>query len=362
VDVDAVADVCDRLGLRFGSPYNGKYGHQVSIACPLAPFTHDDPDDRNKSCSVLLDEDGPSYVRCHSANCDFKGNFFNLIQKLVRLHRKAPQSLLALLAEVAELDKDSIEHRVARLTDKVTVKVEGKRRVVPMRPFDRDVLEEEVFQPFAGLLPQYAANRGVSVEAATRWRLGYDQPNGRLVFSVRRHDGALVGMTGRIIPSVEAVMRAKGFEPTKYHNYSGLNKGRYLYGTHTWVKGLPVVLVEGPLDAVRTWMALKDRANVGATLGEGFSPEHRRMINSAWPPEIYIFSDGDTAGRRMATKIHDHLHDLCINRLMRCPVISGIDDDGIPYEYSTDPGAMSDGEINYAFETADVILKEIRWV
>jgi len=368
VDESGVADVCDHLGLRRGRPYTNRHGQQqMMIGCPLAPWHHDDPTDRNKSCSVLLVPDGPSYARCFSLACDYKGSFFRLVQKVVISHKNAPPDLIELLKWVAKVDEDTIEKRIGRVQVKVEADkqawhhVEGAR--AGNRLHERDVLDESVFAPFSGKLPPYAVNtRGISIKAAKAWKLGHDVERGRLVFTVRRSDGKLVGLTGRILPTVEARLRNQGYEPTKYHNYSGLDKGRYLYGTHTWSKGLPVVLVEGPIDAVRTWQALHPRANIGATLGEGFSQEHRRTINSAWPEEVYLFPDGDVAGRRMAEKLHHILKGFRVIRLMRCPVRYVEDDEtGELHEVASDPGEMTNEEIVHAFETADVILHKIRW-
>lgn len=332
--------------------------------CPLAPWNHDDPIDRNKSCSVLLNDDGVSYARCWSFSCQFKGTFFRLVQKVITSHKNPSKELVELLAWVAEVDDDSIERRVTRSQGKVSVEGQAERMVSPPRPTDRDVLDEAVFAPFAGKLPAYAVRqRGITVEAAKVWGLGHDVEGGRLVFSVRRSDGRLIGMTGRILPSVETRLQNQGFEPTKYHNYSGLNKSRYLYGTHTWTKGLPVVLVEGPVDAVRTWQALQPRVNVGATLGEGFGQDHRRTINATWPEEVFLFPDGDAAGRRMAEKVHASLKNLSVIRLMRCPVREFEDDETEEVSrIATDPGELDDVEILHAFKMAKVIMgKKIKW-
>lgn len=368
MDEDGVAEVCDQLGLRRSRPYTNRHGQQqMMIGCPLAPWNHDDPVDRNKSCSVLLVEDGPSYARCFSLSCDYKGSFFRLIQKVIINHKnKAPAELVQLLKWVAKVDEDTIEKRIGRSQGKIENVLRSARHVSfssGVQLHDRDLLDEAVFAPFSGKLPHYAVHeRGITVKAAKVWKIGHDTERGRLVFSVRRSDGKLVGLTGRILPSVAARLRNQGYDVTKYHNYSGLDKGRYLYGTHTWSKGLPVVLVEGPIDAVRTWQALHPRANIGATLGEGFSQDHRRTINAAWPEEVYLFPDGDVAGRRLAEKLHFILKGFRVIRLMRTPVRFIEDGEtGELREFSSDPGSMTNEEIAHAFDTADVVLHKIRW-
>jgi len=366
VDADGIVGVCNALGLRHGRVRDTKRGPNISMACPLAAITHGDPDDRNKSCSVSVDPDGLSYAKCFSWNCGYNGTFFGLLQKAILGMPTPPEHLLEMLERIAETEQDNPESRARRMREQLEIQQgeESNPKPLPPREVERDVLEEAVFAPFSRKIPKYAVDRGVDKEAAAAWDLGYDEGQGRLVFPVRRGDGALVGMTGRITPEAQCRAANRGVEVTKYHNYSGLNKTRYLYGVHTWTdKKLPIVLVEGPLDAVRTWMALRDRGvNVAATMGEGFSSDHRRIVRGAWPPVVYIFADGDSAGRRMAEKIHYLLDDALMLKLMRCPVRVWEDDEtGEEHKEYSDPGSMTDEEIVYAFENAEVILGEIRW-
>lgn len=365
MDAAGIVDVCERLGLSYGRPYTGgKRGAHISIACPLAPWNHDDDTDYNKSCSVTLDEDGPSMARCHSFNCDFKGSFFRLIQKAITKRQNPSEDLRELLKYLVKVEKDTIENRARRMAEQVEVVWKERKVVTPRvepKKRDRDVLDESALDPFAGMIPRYVLDRGISKEAAQTWELGYDTRLGRLVFPVRRFDGALVGMTGRILPSVEAQKLNDGGYVTKYHNYSGLNKTLYLYGAHLWKKNLPVVLCEGPIDAIRTWMVLGHKVNVGATLGQGFSTDHRKTIKSAWPPALYIFGDADSAGKRMAEKVHMQMNGAVPMLLMKCPHVEEKDAKGEVFMRPLDPGEMSDEQIAFSFQVAVPILDQVDW-
>lgn len=365
MDAAGVINVCEILDLEYGHPYTGdRRGPHISISCPLARWKHSDDTDHNKSCSVALNDDGPSMARCHSFNCDFKGSFFRLVQKAITKLEDPPEKLLDLLRHMVEVEKDTIDARCNRIGIQLDDLWKQRKSITPRAvpaDRDRDVLDESVLEPFKGMVPKYVFRRGLTLEACEAWGLGYDTRLGRLIFPVRRHDGRLVGMTGRILPEVERDQRAAGREPTKYHNYSGLNKTLYLYGAHLWKKGLPVVLVEGPLDAVRTWMALKGIANVGATLGQGFSVNHRKIIKACWPPGVYIFGDSDEAGQRMAEKVHHHLHGAVPLLLMRCPTTTMTEEDGETWEQPRDPGGLEDSEIRLVFKMATPILDKIDW-
>ena len=374
MDLDGIVHVCDTLGLRCGRERQSvKRGPQVSIACPMAPWNHGDPDDRNMSCSVSIDPDGPSWARCFSWNCDFKGSFLRMIQTVVGKHPN-PERFTDFLKFCLSRDKDDIESRAARAITLISTQRDNRQRALErafapplLLQHEQDVLPEIALEFCFGTVPKYVLSRGVSIDTCKAWEIGYDRAHERVVFPVRRRDGALVGLTGRILPS--AVARAEAcdeIEPTKYHNYAGLNKTRYLYGSHLWVKGLPIVIVEGPLDAIRVWEALQGRANVCATLGQGFTQEHRRLIRNFSPPAVYIFGDGDDAGRRMSEKIEHVLHRDVSLFLMRCPVDTHLEFDSeigeeIEVKIELDPGACSDEQINAAFDAADPVLDGIHW-
>lgn len=371
MDADGILNVVGQLGLRASKPYNSKkWGPHVSVACPLAPWTHSDPHDHNKSCSISIDADGPSFAKCWSFNCNYSGSFVRLVQTAITRRPDAEQ-WLPLLEWLVENDKDDIEvaarraaQRIDQNWDQVQSAVSNASRPAPAPiGFDQDVLDETILDHFKGGVPKYAIDRGLDLECCRTWELGYDHRLKRLVFPVRDFSGRLVGITGRILPSAAMRAEIEGREVTKYHNYSGLPKTRHLYGAWLWKKERPLVIVEGPLDAGRTWMALNKRhVNVGATLGQGFSDDHRRIVAASWPTAVYIFGDDDTAGRLMAEKIHDGLKRVCSTFLMRCPRREMLDEEtGEMKLVALDPGLMTDEEINAAFDSAEPILDCIAW-
>ena len=372
MEAEGILSVIQQLDLRASKPYNSKkWGPHVSVACPLAPWTHSDPHDHNKSCSISIDPDGPSYAKCWSFNCNYSGSFVRLIQTAIG-KRPDAEKWLPLLEWLVENDRDDIEvaaRRAAQRIDQNWNQVQSAVTAVagpgarPPIGFDQDVLDEGIVEHYKGRVPQYAFDRGLDLEACRTWELGYDASLKRLVFPVRDFSGRLVGITGRILPSAAMRAEIEGREVTKYHNYSGLPKTRHLYGAWLWKKERPLVIVEGPLDAGRTWMALNRRdINVGATLGQGFSDDHRRVVAASWPTAVYIFGDDDTAGRLMAEKIHDALKRIASTFLMRCPKREMLNDKTGEMELmSLDPGLMTDEEINTAFDTAEPILDQIAW-
>lgn len=372
MNLDGILEVCEALGLKTKRPYTSpKRGEHISISCPLAQWTHQDGEDANAGCSVLIEPDGPSLAKCHSSACAYKGTWYTLVLKAVNRRSPVPPELLKLVEKVAEQERIDLEgtfNRCILIVDDVT-KLETVIAAIGQLPenrgpimrmpteisrHDRDLLEEVILDQFDNAVPKYVLDRGIKMETAKKWGLRYDRRLWRVVFPVRRMDGKLVGMTGRIIPSHD-VVNADGERPTKYHNYSGLNKTRYLYGAHflRHAIGKPIVLVEGPFDVLKTSQALGDDACVCASLGQGFSPDHRLTIFSAHPSAVYIFADDDIAGRVHAEKIAAQLEDHAGGQAPPLFLMTA--------KGGKDPGAMTDEAIRAAFEQPVPILGGVVW-
>jgi hypothetical protein len=226
-----VYDVCDAFGLRSGSPHGGSRGEQISIACPLAHTRHSDPTDYNLSCSVSISDDKPSLAKCFSFNCGFKGSFYRMLEEAVRI-RGNPSELIEFLKKIAPTEKFTLESSLARSRQRHEEIVERNRRPV-IHEKDQDVLPESRLLRFRTGVPKYAINRGLTIETCKTWHLGYDKQRKRLVFPIRRYDGKLVGLSGRDITDQAE---------TKYHNYAGLDKSRYLFGEHMLESGQAIII------------------------------------------------------------------------------------------------------------------------
>ena len=349
---DGIAMICGELGLKFGRAYAGTatWGSHMSISCPLAAKRHGDPFDDNMSCSIEVVDGGPSRVKCWSGNCRFKGRLVTLVKQAVSM-RGSPPELLDLVRRVEKLESISLSGSIRRIQQKIKDEHEWR----PPLSRDRDVLSEKVFEPFAGKIPQYAISRGITVETAKAWGLGYDEKSGFLVFPVRRTDGRLVGMVGRAVSG-----RAK----RTHHNYMGLDKSKHLFGAHMLEAGKPVVIVESCIDTLNTWQALEGKANVVATLGEGFSSAHALTIGTVRAPFVYIFTDGDPAGRLMGNKIAYALREKRLpTRIMECPwgPLVSSPSNGAITQRKVDPSNLPYTLIQSIFKEASLVQDKVRW-
>jgi len=251
-------------------------------------------------------------------------------------HKGNPHDLRGVLEKLAPTEKFTIEASLARSRKKHEDAIDRMRRPHPIGS-DRDLLPEGRFARYAGSVPSYVRNRGLTLETCKAWGLGHDKDRGCLVFPVRRHDGKLVGLTGRYYIKDP---------PTKYHNYAGLNKSRYIYGEHMLELKKPIIICEGQIDAILTWQHLG--LPTLAILGEGFSNSHVQTICSFYPPVVYIFTDNDKAGRMAAEKIEYQLRGRVPTKLMMPPP-------------GMDPGELSQVQAEEALAAAFPIYGKIKW-
>lgn len=355
MDEYGIEQVCDALGLSHSPAYVGTstWGPHISISCPLAPLKHGDSFDSNLSCSIQINPDGSSGAKCWSANCRYKGSFLRLIRLGIEIREKgkADPALRTIYEKIEEIERVTLKS----VHDKVAQELKKLAQVQKKEQEDREIIPESEFAEFAGKVPQYALDRGLSMFSCRRWGLGYDEAKGYLVFPMRRRDGKLVGMMGRA-----AGKRAK----RRHHNYAGLDKSKYLFGAHLLEIGKPVVIVEGCVDAIRTDQALLGEACVVAALGEGFSTTHAKTIQSVNPPCVYIFTDGDSGGHMLGSKIDYALRQAKLPmRLMECPwgPVTGVDEDGVETHEKVDPAMLPPEYIQTIFRRARLIKDQIRW-
>lgn len=349
MDLDGILHICDLLGLGYSSPRDGTEdrGPQVSVSCPLAGKVidgirfHQDIYDSNHSCSVKIVADGPSLVRCFSGYCGFQGTWLRLLQR--SLEQDERPEVKTLLEEISKTETLTLDAKVIRNRKIIEKTINDQLEL----DFDKDVLPETYWDNFRNKVPKYALSRGITIETCKKWDLGFDKLGSRLVFPVRRRDGKLVGMQGRDIT---------GKAERKHHNYEGFKKEKYLLGAHLLEEGKPIIVVEGAVGAVKVYQAVYPEACVVAPLGEGFSKWHADTIADANPPYICIFTDGDAAGRAIASKIEYQLHGRFPIKLMECP--TDIDENG---KKIWDPGNMPDSQILELFHNARPIVGRIKW-
>jgi DNA primase len=82
-------------------------------------------------------------------------------------------------------------------------------------------------------------------------------------------------------------------------------------------------------------------------MGSGLSKEHANAIKNMRPTLVYLFPDGDAAGKVMAQKAAKMLKPL-VMRIMKTPK-------------GQDPASLSPDEVKGLLEKATPVLGNVRW-
>lgn len=245
--------------------------NNVHASCPMRHWRHDGGTDRSPSFGVKINPSGPSSYNCYS--CKTKGTDLKiLVWEWMEMTGKS------LPAEMQEWLHEDYLDVIAKVNNIYDYEPDRRRE---------DVLPEEWWSPYAGSVPRYLLDRGITLDTARAWGLGHDKRNRRLMFSIRTAQGELAGFIGRKI-------RERDPGP-KYWTVSGIKKGRYLYGENMHVSGKVVVAVEGTMDALHVWQSgIRD---VVAILGSALTKDQARTLVQ-WDLPVYWFLDNDNAGKR----------------------------------------------------------------
>jgi len=161
----------------------------------------------------------------------------------------------------------------------------------------------------------YMINRGFEEAVLREHELGYYEGRtetsfmrNRIVFPIRDHEGRLVGFTARSV--IDDAEERKRLGVRKWLNSSSLHLSAYLpkalllyrsFKVKDLMKGKPLILVEGPIDALRVCQA--GITNVCAVLGSSLSKEQEIMIRQMGVRSIVPLFDNDNAGNECIGKI-----------------------------------------------------------
>jgi len=244
--------------------------NDVHARCPMAPWLHERGVDKRPSFGVSINDRGHSKYNCFS--CKIGGHDLKMLvwQWEELSGKKLPEEMWDWLftTEILELDESEDD---------------------PFAPEAcapaHDTLPESFWTPFAGSVPRYLLNRGISLDTARTWGLGHDKARKRLMFPIRNENGELVGMMGRKTSSA--------VPGPKYVTLSGVKKGRYLYGENLIVRGDSVILVEGTMDVLHVWE--NGQPDVRGIFGSTLTKEQALTL-VRWGKDVVFFLDNDIAG------------------------------------------------------------------
>lgn len=291
--------------------------------------------------SFSVNEEGGFF---HCFGCGAGGNVFSFLTRIEGI--SFPEAVRRLAAKAgialpqAAKDPQAQERaRLLRLNDVAATYFqrclwgnigEMARRYLTERGVSRDIAERfrVGFAPSGreGLGRFLAAQRlelekGVELGLLGKGEDGrfYDKFRHRLIFPISDVVGRIVGFGGRLLPVAQAAPAGKSYHLPKYLNSPEsvlYKKGTLLYGLSQAKEAIQqqgrAILVEGYLDLLA--LVQYGQNETVAVLGTALGVEQLKVLRRATGVgEVYIFFDGDDAGRRAAIRAFP----LCIEAEMR---------------------------------------------
>jgi|GEM_PF-3074368 len=264
-----------------GSPRVKRSGSRLLASCPFAPYRHAKGTDRNPSFSIEINSSGPSPYKCWS--CGVAG------KKTISLLYAWKDATGTWKSDLHAFIRDEEGGSLREQLDRLGGYSERRRHAIGhpgeshwhVAGYERKFSAEDI-AGWAGTVPRYALQRGVTFEQCQQWELGYDREGQRLVIPIRDEHQRLVGYSRRAIhPDSEP----------KYLHAKGMLRDRYLYGEHrldpSCRKGL---LMEGFFDV---WaFDRRGYRNALATMGTALSTEHILKMRK-WFDRVTIFPHND---------------------------------------------------------------------
>jgi hypothetical protein len=306
-------------------------GDKLVLSCPF-PERHRGGRDAHPSCSAFLTPRGGAYYRCFA--CGSAGPILALIWELGLRPQWAdyPIKALALASDVEPHAAPTVAVRDYRpggpllgeaLFTKgpgptVQLRIGGGEERPKRAPYVPPP-EEQLARWQALPMPEYAVDRGIDAATYRAWGLGYHEARRRLIVPVRDQAGVLIGYTGRLVWGEPWCFRCgrmleddAGCELhvcpdchtsfAKYFHTPGMPKREVLCGAHLHRPGDPVVLVEGPLDAINLY-GLGVRAPMACLGASPSATQLELALALAGEAPVIAMGDGDEAGRRMNAEI-----------------------------------------------------------
>lgn len=161
---------------------------------------------------------------------------------------------------------------------------------------------DRVLAPWELVHPYLYEERGISMQAATKLRLGFDERENRIVFP-HFVDGKLLGWQKRTIPARPGWPGTVPDYP-KYRNSSGLPKSETLYNLDAARDFGAVIVVESPMSVARAVSLGFD--NVVATFGAKVSDHQIGLLKDF--DTVWVWLDADPAGLAGERKIVEALY------------------------------------------------------
>ena len=279
-----------------GSQRVKEYTTNVIGDCPFAPFSHDGGTDKKPSFSIKKDAI-KSVGKCFS--CGEKGTVLQLAKSFAeRTGDYSPVDYVR-QAEMIGIHKDFNIKTFATMKHNSFKEMDFKGMYYKEPEFNENNIDEmdwTKIERYMGQVPRYILTRGISIDTCKKYKIGHDKKRTAVIFPMIDRRMRLVGYTLR---------KYKGFP--KYLHSTGMKKSLFLYGEHIIRNKVDeLIIVEGHIDVLKL---NQFGYNVLGIQGSSVSDVQKNKILDVVSEKgiIYIMSDGDSAGRKLASELNDKL-------------------------------------------------------
>lgn len=284
-----------------------KSGRQLKARCPF----HNE-----KTPSFYVSPERNSF---HCFGCNASGDIFSFVEKIEGVQFVDALKLLADRAHVDLLQfkkggPGGEDKSLYEVLEYATEFFEGKLQTSPealQYLLSRGITQETIHEFHIGYAPDswhqletYLGSKGISTEYAEKGGMivrknegvgFYDRFRGRVMFPITNATGAVIGFSGRILPSV-----LDGKEVAKYVNSPETDlykKSKVLFGydkaKRAIVEQNSCIIVEGQMDLCMAHQA--GTKNVVAVSGTALTFDHLRLIQR-FTNTLMFCLDSDKAG------------------------------------------------------------------
>lgn len=241
--------------------------------------------DSNPSASLNVDH---KLFICYSY---WGGDIFQLLMKMEQ--KETLPELVPFLQQFLSESRDDSKDRFKEEIEKIFAKEE-------IQLFDPPSYSEMILKPWLVSHPYLRENRGVSLEASSKLKIGYDPDANRLVFP-HFWEGKLVGFQKRSIPQGPywpATLPDKFGNLPKYKNSIAFPKTQtiYNYDSVRQAKYSSVIVVESPMSVARAYSLGIE--NIVATFGAKISQTQIDLLKEFDELYIWMDNDEDRAGQK----------------------------------------------------------------
>ena len=335
--------------------------------CPFAPWTHKGGRDSTPSMKITDRELGVSSWKCFACQKS-GGRISSLVNEYQWLFGRFSDGWLIMDLQIEEeRGRTTSVERVSKMsfddfmrakssdqdikwpTERPGKSVNELLEIERNRENSFSMCDSDYEKYMVGSPHPYFVSRGVGVEIALRWRLGYDSARGRVLMPVMDRDGNVVGVTGRLIQCPRCSLPNTSDEPLeterskdgifcascgkwvgpKYMHSRGFLRDMYFYGEHDLnMSGDRLVVVESHMSVLV--MRTQGFENVVANMGTAFGKNQSHRALSLFQ-KVCVIGDGDDAGMKFESIASKFLSGNCVYN-------------GIVYPEGTDPADFSSNE------------------